>query len=276
MLAWWPDDVDTRGRTGNGPAGDYVSEMPMICQIDDDTADALLAGRPVPASLEPLTVVMTAFRQVASQPVWPNRTLAARMAVGDFAGVAAVPGPDPATNGTPGRAGIAHRRGGLAAPGKRRRRRRMPGVAGLAAAAAKVAGMSVAAKALAGVALAATGMSAAGLAGALPDPAQERFETVVETVTPFTFPEQASDQSEFGERVSEDAKDGGVDGAEISEEARQQGDQQRPDDLPAEVPTQPGQPTDLPTPDEAAEAPPADLPVDPGTDHRPTAPPRGR
>ncbi|MPZ25047.1 MAG: hypothetical protein GEV12_00980 [Micromonosporaceae bacterium] len=273
MPAWWPDDVDARDRTGSAPAGDYVFEMPMFRQIDDDTADALLAGRPVPASLEPLTVVMTAFRQVASQPVWPNRTLAARMAVGDFTGFADA-GPDPAATGT---AGVGHRRGGLAGPGKRRRRRRMPGVAGLAAAAAKVAGMSVAAKALAGVAVAATGVSTAGLAGVLPDPAQERFETVVETVTPFTFPEQASDRSEFGERVSEDAKDGGVDGAEISEEARQPGDQQRPDDLPAVVPAQPGQPTDLPTPDEAAEPmPPADLPVDPGTDHRPTAPPRGR
>ncbi|MGH3683241.1 MAG: hypothetical protein ACRDT2_23695, partial [Natronosporangium sp.] len=251
-MTWWPDEMDARGRTGNAPAGDYVTEMPMFRQIDDDTADALLAGRPVPASLEPLTVVVSAFRQVASQPVGPSRVLAARMAAGDFTGVAAA-GPDPATDGLPCTVGVGHRRGGRSAAGRRRRRRTMPGIAGLAAVAAKVAGMSVAAKALAGVAVAATGVSAAGLTGVLPDPAQERFETVVETVTPYTFPERAGDRSEFGEQVSEDANDGGVDGPEISERAREQGDRLRPDDLPTAVPTRPGPPTELPRSDEAAE-----------------------
>jgi hypothetical protein len=138
-------------------------------------------------------------------------------------------------------------------------------IGGLATAAGKVAGLSVAAKASAGLAVALASIGTAGAAGVLPDPAQNRFDSVVESVTGDqpTPAGPASENAEFGQQVSEDARDGGVDGAEISEQARQLGDQHRPDQAP--VPAEPGQPTDLPTPDDQSGA----LPTDPGS-QRPT------
>jgi hypothetical protein len=237
----WPDPRtgDRTGnswpgtRTGNPAAGDYLREMPVLDQIDEPTAEAILAGRPVPPALEPLTLVVAAYRRAADRPVPPSPALAEWMAAG----------------------------------GGRRRRKKMAAVEVLAGVAAKLTGMSLAAKALAGVAIASAGVASAGFAGALPEPAQERFESVVETVTPVEFP--AGEHTPFGEEVSEDAKDGGVDGAEISEKARQLGDQHAPAELPAPVdPADPGQPAELPTPDEPG---PPNPP--PGEDHRPTPPP---
>lgn len=145
---------------------------------------------------------------------------------------------------------------------------------------AKLAGMSVAAKALAGIAVATAGVGTAGFADALPDPAQARFEHVVESVTPITFPDQANQNSEFGEEVSEDARDGGVDGEEISEKAREQGEARRPTELPTAgperpgPPADPGKPTELPTPDQPG--PPATLPIEPPTEDDRPIPPPGR
>lgn len=229
--------------------------MPVRNQIDDATAEALLAGRPVPPALDPLTAVLAVYRRIAEQPVRPRGELATQLAAGGFPRTAAPSRP---------------------ASGKRRRRRMAAEV--LAVVGAKLAGMSLAGKALAGVALATAGMGTAGFAGTLPEPAQERFERVVESVTPIRFPDQADQRSEFGEEVSEDARDGGVDGEEISERARQQGKQRRPADLPTAVPEQPGppgdpgQPSELPTPEQPG--PPAELPIEPPTeDHRPISPP---
>jgi hypothetical protein len=251
------------------PFGDYVDEMTALTEIDDTTAEALLAGRAVAAELEPLTEVVRAYRQVADRPVRPSPELATLMTVGRIAAAAGQP-PPAAVNGS--------RRPPGTTAGKRRRGR-MTARAALAAAGSRLGGVSVAVKTGAGAAVALVGMSTAGLAGVLPDQAQDRFESVVESVSPYEFPQKATDRSEFGERVSEDATDGGVDGDEISEEARRQGEERRPSELPTQAPAdpanpdQPGQPDDLPIPDEAGDPGPPIAP--PGQERRPVAPPGG-
>jgi hypothetical protein len=249
-----------------GVAGDYSREMTALDQIDDATAEALLSGRPVPPALEPLAAVMASYRRVVvDQPVPPSPELAAWLVEGGLPRTAA-PG-RPVVGG-----GTGNGRGHRVPAGKRRRRRRMPAAEVLAGVAAKLAGMSAAAKALAGIAVATAGIGTAGLTGTLPDPAQEKFETVLETVSPVEFGEPARDEhADFGERVSEDARDGGVDGGEISEEARQQGERNRPAELPAQVPDDPGKPSELPTPDQTGQPGPPEAP--PGEELRPTAPP---
>jgi hypothetical protein len=251
------------------PFGDYVNEMTTPTEIDDTTAEALLAGRVVAAELEPLTEVVRAYRQVADQPVRPSPELATLMTVGRVTVAAAGQRESTMANG----------RRPLGTTAGKRRRRRMTARAALAAAAGRLGGMSVAVKTGAGAAVALVGMSTAGLAGALPDQAQDRFESVVESVSPYKFPEKAADRSEFGEQVSEDAGEGGVDGEEISEKARRWGDQHRPSELPSQAPAdpagpdQPGQPDDLPTSEEADDPGPPIVP--PGEERRPVAPPGG-
>ena len=105
-----------------------------------------------------------------------------------------------------------------------------------------IAGLSVAAKAAFGVGIAAASVTAAGAAGALPGPAQDAVAAAVEAATPFSLPDGAADQAEFGERVSTDATDGGVDGKEISDEAKENGDAHRADAAKgAGQPDEPGQ-----------------------------------
>lgn len=210
------------------PFGDYTSEMNTPRQIDDATAETLLRGGPVDAELWPLARAVRAYREVGRQPIEPSGELATRIATGVF---------------TP----PAEERGVLTAPISRWRRIRMAILTGLAAATAKVAGMSAAAKAAAGLSIAAASMGTAGFAGALPDPVQDRFDTVVETVKPDQAPASPDENAEFGERVSEDAKDGGVDGEEISEEARQQGELRRPSELPTPGVSDPPVDLELPT-----------------------------
>jgi hypothetical protein len=251
------------------PFGDYVDEMSALTEIDDTTAEALLAGRAVAAELEQLTEVVRAYRQVADQPVRPSAELASLMTVGRSGGAAA---------GRPQPAVVNGRRPIGTVAGKRRRRR-MTARAALAAAAGRLSGIGTLAKIGVGTAAALVGMSTAGLAGALPDQAQDRFESVVETVSPYEFPEQANDHSEFGERVSEDANEGGVDGEETSEEARRRGDENRPSELPSQAPAdpanpeEPGQPDELTIPDEAGDPGPPIAP--PGEERRPVTPPGG-
>lgn len=241
------------------PPDDYVSEMIALHQIDDATAEALLAGRTVTDELAPLAEVVRAYRRMADQPVRPSTELARQMATGLFTGSAEQYQP---------------------ATGAGRGRRRRP---------SRTVARTVWVAVLGGAAAAVAGVGTAGFAGVLPDPAQERFETVVETVTPFEFPQQADENAEFGdacepdqpicgEEVSEDAKDGGVDGGEISERAREQGDERRPVDLPTVVPGGPGKPSNLPTPANPDQPTPDDpgpgnVPAPPADERRPTAPP---
>jgi hypothetical protein len=223
---------------------DYVGEMIALHQIDDVTAEALLAGRAVDDDLRPLAEVVQAYRRMARQPERPSPALAGQIAAGVFIGPAEsyqVP---------------------AAARGHRRQSRSFIRTAWIA-----VPG---------GVVAAVAGVGAAGFAGVLPEQAQDQFESVVETVTPYEFPPHANENAEpgdacepgqpiCGEEVSEDATDGGVDGGEVSERARNQGDYRRPVD----PPTEPGVPPDVAPADPKP-------PVDPGPDNIPTPPTDGR
>jgi hypothetical protein len=234
------------------PPGDYGSEMIAQSSIDDATAEALLAGRAVSAELEPLAEVVRAYRRIADRPVVPTAELAHQMSVGLFTRSVEL---------VPQRTGNGNRR--------HRRARRRP--VRTAVALAGGAGALV------------VGVGTAGFAGVLPEPAQDRFETVVESVTPYEAPErnsggtepgeadpvrEHSENAEFGGDVSDDARDGGVDGDEISEEARGQGDEHYPPDPPAQAPAERGRPPD---PGPRAGKPPAP----PRGESRPFAPPGG-
>jgi hypothetical protein len=85
-----------------------------------------------------------------------------------------------------------------------------------------VAGLSLAAKVLLGAGVAAAATTGAGAAGVLPRPVQGAVAGVVGATTPFTFPDHASERSDFGGGVSTDARDEtpGVDGSRIADRAR--------------------------------------------------------
>ncbi len=165
--------------------GDDVGEMSTQRPLDDASIEDVLRGAQVPPELEPLAGVVQSLRSAAQRPVRPTLELAERMAAGVFP-----------------------------IDGAKRRTR-------VGETLSKFAAMSLRAKVATGFAAALTGLTAATAAGALPDAAQERVETAIESVTPIDFP----DAAEFGQEVAEDAQDGGVDGGEISEWAREQGQQ---------------------------------------------------
>lgn len=227
--------------------------MPGPRVLDDASVEAVLRGGAVAPELEPLAGFVRAIRTAAAQPVHPNRELADRLASGVFA-------TDPPDRRT--KVGMTLSR---------------------------LAAMSLRTRVAAGCAVALTGLTGVTAAGALPDAAQHRVETMIESVTPIDFP----DHAEFGQEVAQDARDGGADGQQISEQAREQGRQpavpggQADEHRPAGVPD--GPPTDLPKPDQtlpetAQDRPdpddlpgagstgrPEDLPAD--AEGRPSAPP---
>lgn len=221
--------------------GDDVDEMPTQRLIDDDAAEALLRGLAVPPDLEPLAGMVQAIRSVAICPVPPSPELAERMASGDFA----------------------------TSPVERRTRTGQT--------LSKFAALSLRAKVVTGLAATMSGLTAATAAGALPDAAQARVETTIESITPIDFP----DRAEFGREIAEDAQDGGVDGQEISETARDQDRQpadrvergsaeaHRPADAPGGPPTlvpipeQANVPDDVPVPADPNGDPPAANPMEP-------------
>lgn len=171
---------------------DYPSEMPLLREIDDATAEAVLRGDDVPAEFEPLVSAIAALRSAPQPPVRPTAELATRMAAGDFAG------------------SRASGRGRYSA-GRRSVRNRSARV--------RLAALPLRAKIAAAVALAGGGLATATVAGALPEPAQQRVQSVIESVTPIEFRAPA----DFGREVADDARDGGVDGREVREKARQLG-----------------------------------------------------
>jgi hypothetical protein len=244
---------------------DYLDEMPASRPLDDATAEDLFAGRPVPSDLEPLATMMQALRDVSRQPVPPSAELAARMAAGTA--VMAPAGPGPAGGRLP------------------RTARRVAATAGRVGWAAKLA--------VAGAAVSVVGVGSAGFAGTLPEPVQDRFETAVESVTPFQFPTRTADRSENGEPAG---PAGPADGPGTGDGTAPGGGDQPgpgagtdpgggsgppagpPADPPAAPPADP--PADPPAapPADPPAGPPADPPggppaEPPGQQHRPTAPP---
>lgn len=215
---------------------DYGGEMDMPQEIDDATAEAVLAGRCCAPDLEPLVRVVTTYREMGRRPVRPTGELAARMATGAFV-----------------------------------RRRRSTLFGRVVAIVAKLGGASLAVKASAGAVIALASTGTAGAAGVLPEVVQDPFDSVVEGVsgnetpdpTPGPTPAPADDSAEFGQDVREDARDGGVDGSEVSEPAGEQGEDRRPDQLPSQAsidapgpPRDPGKPDDVPGPPTSRGGPP--------------------
>lgn len=124
--------------------------------LDDAAIQALLTGKaPAAPELAPLAGAVREIRAAGTRPVAASEELAARMASGDFTGVQ----PAPAPNAQP-------------AGGRLR---------------AWLAGSSPRARAVAGAAVLFTGLTAATAAGALPDGAQARVESLIESVTPISF-----------------------------------------------------------------------------------------
>jgi hypothetical protein len=209
--------------------GDDVGEMPTRRPIDDASAEALLRGAAVPHEMEPLAGFVRAIRSTAGQPVRPSHELAERMASGVFVG-------------------------------------EVDGRTTVGRALSRLASLSLRTKVVTGLVATMTGLTGVTAAGALPDAAQARVESAIESITPIDF----ADPSEFGQEVVEDAQDGGVDGQEISEDAREQGiqpegpgyqgkaDEYRPVDPPDGAPavpptvndTTPGAPADHPEPND--------------------------
>lgn len=122
--------------------------------LDDDTVEALLAGRPVTPGLAPLAGAVGELRAAARQPVRPSAELAQRLASGDFTGISPAPLPPQ--------------------PASHRLR-------------SWLAGVSPRARVVTGAVVLFTGLTAATAAGALPGGAQARMETFIETVTPISF-----------------------------------------------------------------------------------------
>lgn len=232
---------------------DDVGEMPAEHLLDDATVEAVLNGDPVTPEYEAVASAVQSLRSLAEVPVRPTPELAKRIAAGDFTGAAA---PLPSRRST-----------GASSPGRYRARPKVRP--------AWLGAMNGRARVATGLAVALTGLTGVTVAGALPGPAQDRVESVIEMITPIEFPSRA----DFGQETAEDARDGGVDGGEVSDRAKDQGqrsgsgnDRSEPgrDDLPerAQAPTNP--PTDVPGGPERRPGP-ADVPRGPGA--RPTDPP---
>ena len=128
--------------------------------------EAALSGRPLPPGTEGLGAVAAftgAVRATATQPGRPNAVLAELLANGLI-----VDQPSPS-----------------ARTAKRRRRRMWFFTAIIA----KIASAGAVAQAATGAAIVLVGFTGAGAAGALPDPVQHTFATVVDHVTPLTAPD---------------------------------------------------------------------------------------
>jgi hypothetical protein len=151
------------------PMGDYVDGQPSWPSIDDATVEALFAGGAVAPDLEPVAAVVGALKDAATRPTPPGPELAMRMARGAFG-----------RNGFrfPGVAEAARRVEGWLAPWHPR------GAANDAEAPTRLAAKA----ASVGLAITLIGVGTAGFAGALPVAAQDRFESVVESLTPYEFP----------------------------------------------------------------------------------------
>lgn len=259
---------------------DYADEMSASGRIDDAAAERILGGD-VDGELAPLAVVVRTLRAAAARPVPPTSTLAERMASGVF------PGPGERYEATRYRA-PAHRpqgRGFGAAASSARSFLRA-----LAAAPVNVTARGLAIRAtLAGVAIAVIGAGSAGFAGVLPEPAQVRFESVVESVTPYKFrgrsdgpggpvepdPTRQEGRTGPGRDKTESAppSDSSVPGSRPTE-LPGQGEQHRPQAPSGQVaseppgpPANPGPPEGVPGPPEGVPGPPEGVPgppVNPG------------
>ena len=126
--------------------------------IDDATAESLLTGGEVRPDLEPVAAFLRALRDTARRRVAPSARLAAHVAGGGYARQV----PPALWSGV---------------PPLRARPRQLTTT------------RLVAWASVAGLLAAMLGTATAGFARVLPEPAQQRFESVVRTVTGYDFPE---------------------------------------------------------------------------------------
>lgn len=234
------------------PGGDDRNEMFRRHHIDDRSIEAFLTGNGAADGLASLAPLAEELRSLSRGPVpVPSAALATMMAEG-FS-----PGPDDLA--AAGADSVAM----PAQPAGRALSRR---------AKTAVGGLGLAAKAAFGISLAAASVTAAGAAGALPRPAQHVVATVIDAATPFSFPDRADHNADFGKKVSTDAHDGGVDGTTVSQDAKHNGDAHRPD---AGKPDAPGAPGATGKPDDPGQDGRDRANTTPAAGHVPTTSPSG-
>jgi hypothetical protein len=191
---------------------DYDNEMFRHPPLDDAAIDTFFTGQVAGDELAPLAGFVEDVRSMTSGPApAPSVQLASMLADGISVESVPVPAP-PATSSS-------WTRKETSSSWTRKKK---------VAVAHFVAGLSLIAKAALGITAAAAAVTAGGAVGVLPDPAQRAVSTGLEAVTPFSFPDEASDKAEFGGTVSTDASDGGVDGPTVSSEAKLNADANRP------------------------------------------------
>jgi hypothetical protein len=149
--------------------GDHLNDRRDWPPIDDAVAEGLLAGGEITPDLEPVAGLIRALRESARRRVVPSARLAARMAGGW-----------PSGSGTPPARASA-------IPGRHRFVR--PGATPQGARTSRLMAWAGAA----GLVAAIVGTATAGFARALPEPAQQQFDTVVQVVTGHDFPDRPDD-----------------------------------------------------------------------------------
>lgn len=162
---------------------DYLQDMGMHSALDDATAEALLAGRPVfDDELVPVAALLSEVRFSASEaPPAPSLTLAAVLA-GEPVGATALDRARPVHRTAPAFRPVLVKRPGAPRPNPLSRLLRNVAAAGFAAKIAMGAGV------------AAASVTGAAAAGVLPDSVQDAIAGAVRAVTPFEFPSQAGDR----------------------------------------------------------------------------------
>ena len=151
--------------TFTGDHRDQLGDRRDRVPIDDAAAETLLCGGETISDLEPVAGFIRTLRESARRRVVPSARLAARMASGWPPGPGAPPVRAYAGTG-------------------RHRLTRHGGTRGVATS------RLMAWAGAAGLVMAIIGTATAGFARALPEPAQQRFEAVVEVVTGHEFPER--------------------------------------------------------------------------------------
>ena len=142
----------------------------------EDAFEALLAGRPVPEGAAGLAAFTEAVRSSATRPGRPNAALAELLATGLLADHSS-----PSVRTAPTAGSVPARR-----PSRVRTRRRPAMI--FSALIAKFLSAGAVAQAATGATVAVVAFTGVGAVGALPDPVQDTFATVVSQITPLQPP----------------------------------------------------------------------------------------
>ena len=155
----------------------------------EDAFEALLAGRPVPEGAAGLAAFTEAVRTSATRPGRPNAALAELLATGLLADQSS---PSVRTATSAGSVPVRRR--------SRVRTRRRPAMI-LSALFVKFLSAGAVAQAATGATVAVVAFTGVGAVGALPDPVQDTFATVVSEITPLQPPTSEEPTEEPTEEV---------------------------------------------------------------------------